>query len=119
MVYLQKRSKNAVRAPGVFGFFGGGAEKDENPEQALIREIIEELDVTPVNYYFFQCYNLERSEIWVYLQSVGEDFEQEIKVLDGEYGKWFSEMELDQELKIIDHDRGILADFFNYIKSKK
>lgn len=43
---LQKRSKQCTH-PGTWGFFGGKSELDERPIDTLIREVSEELGVTP------------------------------------------------------------------------
>ncbi len=48
-ILLQQRSDTAKIAPGKWGFFGGGIEEDETPEQALFRELKEELDIVPVH----------------------------------------------------------------------
>ncbi len=48
LVYLQKRTKNASRLPGYFGFFCGKLEPKENPHKALEREIKEEMNFIPV-----------------------------------------------------------------------
>lgn len=45
-VLLQKRSKKCTH-PGTWGFFGGKSELDERPIDTLLREVSEELGVTP------------------------------------------------------------------------
>lgn len=40
---FQRRSKDAPLSPGLLGFFGGHVEKGETPEQAMRRELSEEL----------------------------------------------------------------------------
>lgn len=42
-VLLQFRSKSAPTYPSQWGFFGGGVEDSETPEEAVIREAKEEL----------------------------------------------------------------------------
>lgn len=44
-ILLQKRSASARRFPNAWGLFGGGVEPDEPPENALRREILEELEL--------------------------------------------------------------------------
>jgi len=46
-VLLQHRGPEAPCNPGRWGFFGGGIESGESPEQALVREAYEELRYTP------------------------------------------------------------------------
>lgn len=118
VAYIQKRTKDAKRAPDMFGCFGGGVERDESPEEALIREIQEELTYTPVGYEYFGEYESERSKKFVYTLEIDDTFEKEIKVKEGEYGKYFSEEEITNEEKIIEHDRIILYDIFKKLKNK-
>ena len=40
---LQHRAKDAPRAPDFWAFFGGGIDEGETPEEALVRESMEEL----------------------------------------------------------------------------
>lgn len=61
MVYLQKRTKDAPRLPDYFGFFGGGAEGNENPEETLQREIKEEMNIVPAEFSHFKTYEFEGS----------------------------------------------------------
>ncbi|MCX6791383.1 MAG: NUDIX domain-containing protein [Candidatus Gribaldobacteria bacterium] len=120
LVYLQKRSDNAKRAPGKFGFFGGGIDGAETPEQALVREIKEELDYTPDNFLYLEefekVWNLERTVLNVFCQQVGENFESQIKVLEGDYGQWFRESEALSHEKVMDGDKRVLKDFFQKLK---
>ena len=45
-VMLQKRSRECTH-PGTWGFFGGKSEDNERPIETLLREISEELGMTP------------------------------------------------------------------------
>ena len=112
LVYIQKRADNAERHPGCFGLFGGGAEENETPEEALKREIKEELDFIPEGYKYLGRYDSERSRKDVFTLEVTEDFEKKITILEGDYGKWFSKDDLDK-IKIIESDRLILKEFYN------
>lgn len=117
-IYIQKRTEDAKRAPGMFGCFGGGIEHDENPEEALIREIWEELAYTPVGYEYFGEYESERNKKFVYILEVDDTFEKEIEVKEGEYGRYFSEDEIINEKKIIEHDRIVFQDVFKKLRNK-
>jgi len=89
-VLLQKRDMKAKANPGLWGFFGGSSESDETPEQALKRELKEELNIdidtsrlVPLRKYFnekfkrhshifvLECY-LEKQEMTL---GEGEDFD--------------------------------------------
>ena len=115
-VYLQKRSKDAKRPPDYFGFFGGGIKENETKEQGLLREIKEELDYVPKNYKFLGSYERARSVNNAFYMEVSKDFEKNIIILEGDYGKYFSEQEIFSEEKFIDDDKIVLRDFFKIIK---
>lgn len=115
-VFLQRRSKTAKRLPNFFGFFGGGIENDESPEQALRREIQEELSVDTAEAGFFCRYEFYGSVKNVYVMRVENDFENEITLGEGQYGKYFTESEAAREEKLIDEDKLVLKNFFGNIK---
>jgi mutator protein MutT len=72
-ILLQKRSKSAKRFPNLWGLFGGGVEDKETPEEALKREIYEELELKISAPKFLQKFhyeleeNGEKGNVWVYV----------------------------------------------------
>lgn len=114
-VFLQKRSTDAVRLPGYYGFFGGGAEENENAEATLLREIKEEMDYSLTEYVYLNRYEFEKSDKSVFFLEVSDDFEKEIKIKEGAYGKYFSKDEVFNEPKLIEEDKIVLSDFFKKI----
>ena len=112
LVYLQKRAKDATRLPDYFGFFGGGIEENENSEEALVREIQEELTYALDSYEFLGRYDFPRSILHAFYLEVDDNFENEIKIEEGEYGKYFSAEEVRNEQKLIETDKIVLEDLF-------
>lgn len=110
-IYLQKRAKDAERAPECFGFFGGGVETGESGEAALKREIKEEMGFGPEGYELFKKYEFDRGTFHVFELEVGADFESRVEIHEGEYGKFLKEKEVFTE-KIVESDRIIYSDFF-------
>ncbi len=114
--YFQKRGMNTPNAPGMFGFFGGGVDNNETPEQALIREIKEELIITPKNFWHLKDYEIGNKMLYVFCQKVEENFEDKASVLEGDYGKWFSKEEIltneNFEKEFVEGDKKMLIDFF-------
>src|SRR2546426_574727 len=112
LIFLQKREKNKKALPGHFAFFGGKLEDGETPDQALEREIREELCFTAKGYEFLGRYgDTVGGFANVYFLKIGDDFEKEIKVMEGEYGKFFSEKSILIEQMIADGDKNIIEDF--------
>lgn len=111
-IFLQKRSKDAKRAPGLFGFFGGGADEGETAEQALLREIKEELDIEIKDFSFFNRYETFYNLVSLFTMQVDDNFEKEVTVLEGDYGKWFDRDSFSKEGKIIEGDVPILEELY-------
>lgn len=114
-ILLQHRSNDAKRLPDFWGFFGGGIEKDETPEQTLVRESKEELDYTPQNPRLIMTQEFEYKEVknkkYIYM----EEYDPSIKLNQGEGQAmdWFT-LDETKNLKMIDHDREVIE----YIKNK-
>jgi 8-oxo-dGTP diphosphatase len=120
LVFLQKRSADMKTLPNHFGFWGGGCEGSETPEQGLIREMKEELDIdldiTTVE--LFNHYEFLRSIKNVYTFTPGDGWEDKIKVGEGDYGKWFTiEDALDRQ-DIIYEDKVVMIDLERYFLKK-
>jgi len=118
-VYLQKRTKDAKKLPDFFGFFGGGAEGNENPEETLKREIKEELNFVLESFNHFKKYEFDDSVQDVFLLEAGNDFDKKIIVLEGEYGKWLDEQEVLSEPKLVGDDRVVLKEFYEFLRTQK
>jgi len=118
LVYLQKRAKDARRLPDYFGFFGGEPEGEENPEEALEREIKEEMNFIPQTYKLLGKYDFGKSVKHIFIMEVDDNFENKIQVLEGEYGKYFSEDEALDEPKLIEEDKIVLRDLYKFLWAK-
>jgi mutator protein MutT len=58
MILLGKRAETRQFYPNVWDLFGGHVEPGEQPEQTLIRELQEELDITPTSWMFLETHTL-------------------------------------------------------------
>jgi 8-oxo-dGTP diphosphatase len=112
-VFLQKRSKDALRSPGFFGFFGGGIEEGETPDEALCREIREELTFDLDAYVPFKNFESDHNILYVFTLEVDEGFERRITIVEGEYGKWFGEREAMDEPQLSDNDKLVLREWYD------
>jgi 8-oxo-dGTP pyrophosphatase MutT (NUDIX family) len=100
--YLQMRSAGAKTNPGLFGLFGGGIEADETAEEALMREIMEELRFTPREFQYFSRYETANSVLDLFIEEAQQDLESNVEVHEGDYGKFISYPEL-QKLTAVSH----------------
>jgi 8-oxo-dGTP diphosphatase len=61
LIYLRD-NKSTISFPNHWDLFGGMIEPGETPEQALVREVREELGITLANYSWFKEYNCPDAE---------------------------------------------------------
>jgi len=87
-VFLQRRSADAPRNPNSLGGFGGGLEGEENNEEALLREMQEELEYTPLNYSLLGTFETYHSVSNYYIEEVDKNFEKIITINEGKGGEW-------------------------------
>lgn len=92
-VFLQRRSADAPRNPNSLGGFGGGLEGEENNEEALLREMQEELEYTPINYSLLGTFETYHSVSNYYIEEVNENFEENVTVHEGKGGEWHKAVE--------------------------
>jgi len=115
-VFLQKRDKDAKRLPDFFGFFGGGIESGESSEEAMKREAKEELNIDVSDYKYFNHYEFYGSILEVFTMLVDKNFSDTVKILEGQYGKFFRENDVINESKLSHNDKLVLHNFFGAIK---
>ena len=96
-----------------YGFFGGGIEEGETPEQALKREIKEELSITIDNFKLFKHYNTIIKEVdmeieyFIYTSKIPD-----LNSLDVKEGKMVMfDLNKTLKLKMISEDSKILKEF--------
>src|SRR4030042_2886499 len=114
LVFLERRAKNAARLADWFGFWGGGLENKETPEQALIWGIKEELNFEPIGFRHFKDFEFGvlKSVKHIYVLEVDENFESDIKYNEAQYGQWFNQQQIEEEKLLIEDDKKVLREFF-------
>ena len=116
-VFLQKREKDRKISPGCLAFFGGKIEEGESPEEGMKREIQEELCFLPQGYEFLGKYDFSEWISNVYILPVDDNFESKIRIMEGEYGKFFSKAEAFSEPTMIEDNKIILKDLFALLQN--
>ena len=113
-VFLQVRDFKA-RSPNSLGAFGGGLENEENNEEALIREIKEELEYTPVNYSLLGVFEDDYSVSNYYIEEVKENFEASINVREGKGGEWCKAKEVTGRDDISSNTKNIINKMLDFL----
>lgn len=114
--FLSHRSKTAKQYPDLWSFWGGGIEENETPDEALIREIREELNWKPDYYELLGTYyDSIPNEKFIYFAKVDQDFEKQIEVRESQGGKFFTRDEIEKEERIISEDKKPLFDLFDLL----
>ena len=118
--FLQRRSLDAKVRPDYFGSFGGGLEGSENYEDALVREIKEELDITinPSDTVFLGAFETPFHVQAVYYEKVAEDFEDTLTILEGQYGQFFTHKEILALENMTDDAKEVIAHLVTEIEKE-
>ena len=114
-VLLQKKDLTFKRWPGRWSFFGGGLEQNENPAEALRREVKEEIGYDLTDEKLFTVYDYvdadRQGKMHIYTANFNESISS-ISIGEGAGFAFFAKEEIDG-LSVIDHDLVILKKFFN------
>lgn len=118
-VLLQHRTEDAKILPGYWGFFGGGIEGEETPEQAVEREAEEELGIKLKSPRLFRCYEFDFEghlyEMCAFLDKLRDEVE-DLKQQQRE-GQSLGLFTIDDALglKMIGHDKIVLRDLKSFL----
>lgn len=120
-VFLQRRSADMKVLPNHFGFWGGGCEERETPEQGLVREVKEELgiDLEIHQVELFNHYEFLSSIKNIYLFKPESNWERYHIIGEGDYGQWFTTDEALNREDIILEDKVILNDLERRLLKQK
>lgn len=88
------RDEHAPTNANIFSIFGGGIDDGETADEALLREIREELEYMPLNVKYFMHSDTGTRTCEVYIEEVGPDFESKVNVREGKYGKFLANDEI-------------------------
>ena len=88
-VLLEKRSDSKDTAPGLITIPGGHIEQGENQIQTLIRELNEELNVTPIGYTFLCSLYHPTKELQLIHYFVVTQWEGEITAQEADSIAWY------------------------------
>tara|TARA_Y100000310_G_C20165400_1_gene571120 strand:+ start:81 stop:470 length:390 start_codon:yes stop_codon:yes gene_type:complete len=92
-ILLQHRADDVKRFPGKWGFFGGGIEEGETPEEAVKRETKEELEYVLRNPKHFMTQQFETEENFGEKHVFLEKYDgSPLTLLEGKDKGWFTQV---------------------------
>lgn len=115
---LQHRSKDAWLLADNWAFFGGGLRENEEPIEALRREVKEELDYMVDNPKLILEQFFRQGQIKGYMYVYAEEFTKDkglLKLNEGQGWGWFKEAEI-SKLKITQRDKKIINFITRYLE---
>jgi 8-oxo-dGTP diphosphatase len=115
-------NKPSIPFPSHWDLIGGHVEPGETPEEALIREVKEELDIDIRDYTFykkFECLTGDAFENikYIYTGRINIPIE-EITLLEGERAQYFTREEI-PDLKFANIIKSVVMDYINHCDSIK
>jgi 8-oxo-dGTP diphosphatase len=112
-VLLQNRKGIDVR--GIeWGFFGGGIEKGETPEQAIVRETKEELGFALKDFIFIKNYRNESDgDLFVFISKLGNNMSK-FRQMEGKSMQLFTPEEA-ENIKLSKRDIAVIRELKNIL----
>ncbi|OLQ73138.1 NTP pyrophosphohydrolase [Photobacterium proteolyticum] len=113
-VLLEKRAMSKATDPGLITIPGGHVEGNETREQALVRELQEELGLSPIKYTFLCTLYHPTAELQLIHYYIVDEWEGDIQTLEAEQVMWCN---LNSKLPLgIDADKIALNEYTRLFK---
>lgn len=88
-ILMQQRDNiPTIRYPGYWGLFGGSIEDNETPEEAIIREVKEEINFDLKNFGLFRVFTQNEKKEYAFIGEIDKEIE-ELNLTEGQNMKFF------------------------------
>lgn len=114
--YLQMRDDNAPMYANQFGLFGGGIDEGEDMFTAMMRETREEIEYTPNAPRYFSRFEDVRAVYNVFIDEVASQFEDNIVINEGQYGRFLTKDEVLKSPTIAPHVIVVIDDLDSFLQ---
>lgn len=109
-------NKPGIPFPNHWDLIGGHVEKGETPEEALVREVKEELDIDLMEYTFYKKYECLEGDAYpnikyIYSGKINIPID-EITLLEGERSQYFSREEI-LNIRFANIIKSIILEYIN------
>jgi len=115
-ILLQLRdNKPSIPYPNCWGTFGGHIEEGETPEEAIKREIKEELNYDLIDFEFCNIYFFKNYVIYIFKKTDKKIKISDLKILEGQKGEFLTLEEIKKK-NCSFNDKKIIEDYFKRFK---
>jgi 8-oxo-dGTP diphosphatase len=111
ILFLLRDDKPTIPYPDQWDILGGVVEEGETPEQAIIREMHEEMELSLRDFDVFKVFEWPEKIETVFHKKINIDIDM-TNLHKGQRIKYFSKEELDS-MDLAFHDNQIIKEFFN------
>lgn len=116
-ILLQLRDSTVKKFPNCWVLLGGALEGDETPEQAIKREIKEEIDIELKNFEHFKNFNYKKFNQSFFYKKIDLDLEK-IDLKEGKQIRFYSKEEINN-LDLGFNIKEVINDFLLKLKQMK
>ena len=103
-----------IASPGMWDLPGGHVESNETPEECIVREMLEEIEINVEGCRLFRVYEFSDRTEYVFMQQAWFDL-QSITLHEGQMLRWFSCAEAEQTRLAYGFNE-VVADYFNSLE---
>ena len=125
LLLYQRDNDPSIQEPGNWDLFGGSIESDEEPDQAIVREVAEEIGISGqptsiclAQHHFFRKYSFDDRDDYVYWCRLNEPANK-LWTTEGRDPTWFSPEQIEQKEDIAFGFKRVLVDFSKWLRDGK
>ena len=97
ILLFKRDDKKSIPYQNCWDLIGGYREKGESPKQCVNREVMEELEIVPIELEFIKMIQIDGIDTHIYSSPLNKQI-KDINLNEGQYIKWFSNSDIERLL---------------------
>jgi 8-oxo-dGTP diphosphatase len=110
VLLVLRDQKCSIPEPNTWNLLGGFMEEDESPREAIVREMLEEIEVDVGEVSFFRKYEWDDCDEYIFWKNLNLDLNQ-VQLNEGQRLAYFSRSQIQQTQLAFECNK-IIEDFF-------